>query len=367
MIDGRWHMYFAAGNSDNPFHIRTYVLVCKDKDALNGRWEVLGRLDTGWDSFTLDSSVFEHKGQRYVTWAQADGDIGGIYLAPLATPLTLARPAMQLSRPTLAWERQGFNVNEGTTLLKRNGKLFMAYSASATDSRYCLGMLTADENADIMDPASWAKSPVPVFQSSPATSVYGPGHNSFTVDEQGRDILVYHGRDYEHINGDPLFDPNRHTRVQRFYWKADGTPDFGIPVGNGAIPDRLSPADRPNSYLAHNFWRLVLSTDALVGVTQFRQVPGLAGGDTISLQTLQYRDHYLVAMPDGSVMLSTVAENREAALRASFVTRSGLTKASGISFVSAFNRTAYLHRAGDAIKVAPISSAQRASATFLIS
>ncbi|RZM37312.1 MAG: hypothetical protein EOP67_01940, partial [Sphingomonas sp.] len=31
--------------------------------------------------------------------------------------------------------------------------------------------------------------------------------------------LVYHARDYEAIKGDPLFDPNRHTRVQRFTYK----------------------------------------------------------------------------------------------------------------------------------------------------
>ena len=30
--------------------------------------------------------------------------------------------------------------------------------------------------------------------------------------------------------GDPLRDPNRHTRVQPIRWREDGTPDFGTPL-----------------------------------------------------------------------------------------------------------------------------------------
>src|SRR3546814_11174907 len=120
----------------------------------------------------------------------------------------------------------------------------MTYSASATDARYCLGLLTADADADIMDPHAWTKSPEPVFTTCRETSVYGPGHNSFTVDEEGRDMLVYHGRDYEAIEGDPLFNPDRHTRAQRLYFDAQGNPDFGVPVGNGPLPERFAPEGR---------------------------------------------------------------------------------------------------------------------------
>ena len=66
-----------------------------------------------------------------------------------------------------------------------------------------------------MDPANWTKSPTPVFTSNDTTKQYGPGHNCFTVAEDGRtDVLVYHARQYKDIVGDPLNDPNRHTRVQ---------------------------------------------------------------------------------------------------------------------------------------------------------
>jgi GH43 family beta-xylosidase len=66
--------------------------------------------------------------------------------------------------------------------------------------------------------------------------IYGPGHNSFTVDERGRDLLVFHARDYEKIKGDPLFDPNRHTRVQPIRYGPDGVPLFDPPVANGPMP-----------------------------------------------------------------------------------------------------------------------------------
>jgi GH43 family beta-xylosidase len=238
LIDGSWYVYFAAGDSDDKFRIRTYVLKGAGSNPMATTWSVLGKLETPWDTFTLDSTSFVHKGVRYLCWAQKEPGIdtnSNLYLAPLKTPTTLAAAPARLTVPTLDWEIQGFKVAEGPALLARNGRLFLTYSASATDARYCLGMLTADADSDIMNPASWSKSPVPVFATSEANKVYGPGHNSFVVDENGRDLLVYHGRDYKEIKGDPLFDPNRHTRVQPIHYRADGTPDFGVPVANGVV------------------------------------------------------------------------------------------------------------------------------------
>ncbi len=239
-IDGQWIMYFAAGPGGgvNTFRIRTYAITTSDADPMTGTWSVLGQLQLPWDSFNLDSTSFVHRGVRYLSWAQKEPGIdtnSNLYLAPLATPLTLAAKPTRLSVPTLDWERRGYKVNEGSAFLIRNGRVFMTYSASATDARYCMGLLTARDDADLMDPASWTKSQVPVFVSSPENSIYGPGHNSFTVDERGRDMLVYHARDYEKIEGDPLLDPNRHTRVQPLAYNADGTPNFGVPVRNGFL------------------------------------------------------------------------------------------------------------------------------------
>ena len=242
LIDGRWIMYFAAGPSgggEDVFRIRTHAVVCDGADPMTGNWSVLGQLQTPWDSFNLDSTSFVHRGQRYLAWAQREPGIetnSNLYLAPLATPLTLAATPARLTIPTLPWEIRGFKVAEAPAVLARHGRLFMTYSASATDARYCLGMLTARDDADIMDPASWTKSPEPVMKTSRAHRIFGPGHNSFTVDERGRDMLVYHARDYEAITGDPLFDPNRHTRVQPIRYDKNGVPLFDPPLANGPLP-----------------------------------------------------------------------------------------------------------------------------------
>jgi GH43 family beta-xylosidase len=147
--------------------------------------------------------------------------------------LSIKGPAVLLSRPEYAWEKVKYEVNEAPAVLVRNGRVFMTYSASATDANYCLGLLTAPVGSDLLDAASWRKSATPVFSSSKANGQYGPGHNSFTTTPDGKtDILVYHARNYRDIVGDPLKDQNRHTRAQALRWRADGTPDFGEPVAD---------------------------------------------------------------------------------------------------------------------------------------
>lgn len=237
-IDGRWYIYFAAGDGDDVFRIRTYVLQCAGDDPLVGDWSVLGQLVTPWDTFTLDATSFEHRGTDYLCWAQREPGIetnSNLYLAPLATPTTLAAAPARLTVPTYDWETQGYKVNEGAALLKHGDHLFLTYSASATDARYCMGMLTARADADIMNPASWSKSPVPVFESAPEHFVWGPGHNSFTKAKDGTDLLVYHARNYRDIEGEPLYDPNRHARVQPIVYDAAGMPVFGKPVPDGYL------------------------------------------------------------------------------------------------------------------------------------
>lgn len=105
-----------------------------------------------------------------------------------------------LSSPTLAWEIKGYEVNEAPAALVKNGKIFITYSASATDQNYCMGLLTADAGADLLDPKSWTKAAQPILQSSQ----YGPGHNAFTTTPDGRiDILVYHARNYRQRSSGP--------------------------------------------------------------------------------------------------------------------------------------------------------------------
>jgi GH43 family beta-xylosidase len=237
-IDGKWYIYFAAGRAESVWNIRIYALENASPDPLRGTWVEKGQIDTGWESFALDATTFVHRGRRYLLWAQKDAAIRGntnLYIAPMRDATTLGGPAVRLSKPELPWEIVGYWVNEGPAVLIRHGRVFLTYSASATDANYCMGMLVASDTSDLLDPHSWTKSAQPVFRSSAATGQWGPGHDSFTVDASGADVIVYHARTYRDIAGDPLHDPNRHTRAQYVRWHADGTPDFGEPVHDGVV------------------------------------------------------------------------------------------------------------------------------------
>lgn len=235
-IDGKWYIYFTAAPADKIWEIRLYVLENDSADPFQGEWVERGQLKTGWESFALDATTFENHGRRYLLWAQRDPKVGkgtNIYIARMASPLAIEGQAVLLSKPDYDWEKQKYEVNEGPAALVRNGHVFVTYSASATDARYCMGMLTASSEADLLDPRSWTKSPVPVFKSSEKNGQWGPGHNAFTTTPDGKtDVLVYHARNYRDIVGDPLHDPNRNTRAQVIHWRPDGTPDFREPVAD---------------------------------------------------------------------------------------------------------------------------------------
>ena len=131
-----------------------------------------------------------------------------------------------MTSPDYDWERVGFWVNEGPAVLKRNGKIFLTYSASETGICYCMGLLSIDENEDLLDPRKWRKERYPVLKSDESRGIYGPGHNSFTFDEEGNDIMVYHARTEAEIIGNPLYNPNRHANLMRIRWSEDGYPIF---------------------------------------------------------------------------------------------------------------------------------------------
>lgn len=235
-IDGKWYIYFAAARTtetrDGLFDHRIFVLENPSANPLEGEWTEKGQLKTRWESFALDATTFEHQGKRYLVWAQKDPEIAGnsnLYISEMENPWTLTGEQVMLTTPEFPWEVIGFKVNEGAAVLKRNGRIFITFSGSATDHHYCMGLIHASENANLLDPASWTKLPEPVFQTCEENSQFGPGHNSFTTLPDGQDVLVYHARSYKDIVGDPLYDPNRHARAKVFGWDEQGLPVFGVP------------------------------------------------------------------------------------------------------------------------------------------
>lgn len=229
-INGVWYIYFAAGEAENVWNIRMWVLSNTSENPLEGEWKEEGQIQTDIDSFSLDATSFEHNGKRYLIWAQnvRGGSHGtALVMSEMGSPISLTGPEIVITEPEFSWERVKYNVNEGPAVLKRNGKIFVTYSASATNDNYCIGLLWIDDDVDLMDENNWHKSPSPVFYSNEALKRYGPGHNSFTSSEDGQsDVMIYHARDYKEIQGDELSDPNRATRARVFKWTESGFPDF---------------------------------------------------------------------------------------------------------------------------------------------
>ncbi len=221
-VMGKWYIYYAGGEKDDVWKIRPYVLECQGQDPIGGAWVEKGKMqraledEFSFEAFSLDGTVFEDKGRLYYVWAEKVGvgkQISNLYIAELENPYTLKTVQVLLTTPDYDWERVGFWVNEGPGIIRRGDNIYLTFSASETGADYCIGMLSAKSGTDLLDPLSWKKDRYPVLRTDESKGVYGPGHNSFTVDEDGNDIMVYHARLEDKIEGNPLYNPNRHAHL----------------------------------------------------------------------------------------------------------------------------------------------------------
>lgn len=232
---GKWYLYFAGGEKENAWNIRPYVLECQGTNPYEDEWKEIGKMKRAeedpfsFEAFSLDATVFENRGEYYYVWAEKVGvgkQISNLYIAKMENGYTLKTVQVLLTTPDYDWERIGFWVNEGPAVIRRGKKLYLTFSASETGIDYCVGMLSADEDADLLDPRSWTKERYPVLRTCKERTIYGPGHNSFTKDEEGNDIMVYHARTEAVIEGDPLYNPNRHAMLMKITWDENDRPVF---------------------------------------------------------------------------------------------------------------------------------------------
>ncbi len=95
-------------------------------------------------------------------------------------------------------------------------KLFISLPASATDENLpYVGIYQINVNDDPRDPANWHKSLRPVFTTSYEKSPVWAGTQQLLRKRRKVKYTVYHARNYTEAEGDPLRDPNRHTRLVR--------------------------------------------------------------------------------------------------------------------------------------------------------
>ncbi len=257
-----WVVYFTEGHSSSDlYNIYCHALVLDggedpydtalDEGSSPSDWEdyqmrgasgIGGITKAITSSFCLDMTYFEDgkNGEPYVIWASKAEGNSRLYIAKVdkEEPWVITSDIVRLSQPEYGWENVRYEVDEGPTVLQKNGKVFMCFSASGTGSEYAIGMMTANQGDDLLDLSKWTKNPYPLLSSRDVDGEEGPGHNSFTVDKDGNAIFVYHARptshNYKHCgwdgtkslhwNSQPLEDPCRHARLKRVHWAADGTP-----------------------------------------------------------------------------------------------------------------------------------------------
>ncbi|NQX66961.1 family 43 glycosylhydrolase [Paenibacillus alba] len=261
-INGKWYVYFAAGKASATFDLRVYVIECLGSDPMNDAWGAPVKVAMNNESFDLDATVFEHNNEMYMAYAYkyAAGSVNSsIRIAKMTSPTTLDSNQVTISSPEFTWEQRKDNVEEAPSVMKKNGKIFMTFSVGSTDSTYAIGLLSAVDspNTNLLDPASWIKTPYPVMATSAANGQFGPGHSTFTISEDGtREVLSYHARENQQYSGvnsyAPLYDASRWARVQYIYWHEDGSPYFGVPVADGYLPGESVKATvtvtAPNGY-----------------------------------------------------------------------------------------------------------------------
>ena len=223
LINGKWYIYFAADDGQNENH-RMWVLECEDSDP-RGKYRMCGALETG--GWAIDGTVLTiHNGSRYFIWSGWPGRRDGcqnLYIAAMKDPATIASNRVLLTTPNQPWERVAMPICEGPQVLKRNGDIFIVYSASASwTTDYCLGLLH-NNTQDVLNPAAWIKHG-PVFQKT--EQVWGVGHCSFVKSlSRAEDWIIYHSKS----SREPGWQ-DRDVHAKRFTWNSDGFPEFGTPA-----------------------------------------------------------------------------------------------------------------------------------------
>ena len=362
LLDGpngpRWYFYYTAGTSGTLDNQRMHVLESAGTDPL-GPYTYKGRIyDPANDVWAIDGSILTIDDELYFLFSSWVGNNQSMFIAPMSNPWTLSGPRVMIAQPEHDWERVGLNVNEGPVALYHNDRIFIIYSAShCATPDYKLGLL-AYNGGDPLQPASWEKHPEPVFQRADENDVFGPGHNGFFQSPDGTEHwIVYHANN----SAQGGCDDGRTTRVQRFSWNADGTPNFDVPVattepiaapagdsGTDPLPDfaqlpvsRFRSLAYDHAYLRHAdvFVRVDVTVEPLAD-SQFHVLPGLADPDAISIRSINLPGYFL--RREGNTILFAPSDGTEAFNQdATWWVRPGLADSDWIS-LEAYSQPGYV-------------------------
>jgi len=376
-LQGKWYIYFAASDGNNVNH-RMYVLEGNSQDP-QGSYTFKGKIAAPTDYWAIDGTVLQSSGQMYFVWSGWRGANDGFpqvtFIAPMSNPWTISGERHDIASPDRSWEMVAAPLLEGHSVLYRNGKIHIVYSASGswTDD-YTLGRITYS-GGDILHWSSWIKADNPVFVKNTAGHAYGPGHNSFVKSPDGtEDWIVYHA-----IDNSGGGWAQRSVRAQKFSWNADDTPNFGLPVALGAVINepagtyggasinRMEAANFGGSFIRHAYSRGRI--DANVNPyddSRWKLVPGLADANAVSIESVNFPGRFL-RHRGGEVWLDPNDGSGLFAQDATWRVRVGRASASGVSFESINFPGEFLRHRDGLLWRTPLGNAlDNSDATFFV-
>ncbi|MCI8798438.1 MAG: family 43 glycosylhydrolase [Lachnospiraceae bacterium] len=246
VIGGRLYILFAVGGKVWGPQCHLMRLKKSGRIAEAESWEEPIRViqadgnPLGADGITLDMTYLKAGGRSYMVWScrrhiGTPKDTGSmLYIAEVREeePWQLAGEPVLLSRPLFGWENVSGTINnEGPYGFVKDGKVYLTYSGGAANSyTYVLGLLTAEEGADLTDTGVWEKSAAPVLSFYSVKGEYGPGHNSFFPDGEGSLMMAYHGET-------TLESRLRCDGIRRVHFNIEGRPVFDLSAERDLNPE----------------------------------------------------------------------------------------------------------------------------------
>ncbi|TDB73803.1 family 43 glycosylhydrolase [Micromonospora sp. KC723] len=174
--------------------------------------------DPGHPGLSLDMTYVEDAGRHYMIWSQryitdriGDAELWIAMIDP-AVPWRLTSDPVRIVTAEYGWDHE---VAEGPFALRHGDRLVVTYSGSQVGPTYAVGAIEAPSGADLLDPDTWTKAHAPVLGTTGDFSHWGPGHNTFSRDEDGLELVVFHAHPGITARG-------RCVALRRVHWAADG-------------------------------------------------------------------------------------------------------------------------------------------------
>ncbi len=238
-VDGTLCIFYAAMTDGETKTPQSHVMELTGPDPMNpDDWsDPMKILDQNGndlvrpsDGISLDMTCFALDGKNYVAWSK--GVSGGSARIELAEydPETkrLASEIVEITAPYYGWERSEGRVDEGPFVIEHDGRVFMTFAGNKTNRTYCVGLLELTEKTDPLRADSWKKYSVPVLGTAHDPYQPGPGHGSFTVNQYGDAVFVYHWG---------TSGIGRTTQMRTVHWNADGLPVLYLDADDEILPE----------------------------------------------------------------------------------------------------------------------------------